>query len=632
VTGITYLFMQLIALILPGWIIVRLAGFDRGRMVLMFASGYMYYVLLAAISKWLNLPLSTFFSLYLGLFTLLALLSLKFHAKGPRAEVHHYWWWGLVCVIIAYTLYRFLVGPYTEIPSDLYRHLEFVRLQYDAIAEGTLGKQLSARMLLKQQGGVWYSFYALASYYSGLQLDQSLSWATYANSLIFLCTIYGFSWYIFGQLRLAKSQQLAAALLAVFFVASQFGINVFAYIRYYALAPTMLNMVIYLAAVIAMLELLSWRDSRISYTIFVLVALLASMLVHTQEALFILLSGGLMLAWFALCPESLKLPGQTAFLVKTRRYYVLALLIALLGFMLMVIWTYMNLERPLEFFGKITQLSQQGPILNRILYLTPGYQMIQVITVWGLVVYALFAIFWRKFVVHPLLFTGMFVPLVSIFNPLFVDWFLRIEGVHTLWRMLYMVPTHFIAALAVVFMYQRSRSASGAMVKVRSYVGIALLFALLLPLGGLNPNSRQTLAATDRDESYTYWQDLIDYLNQPQLGKANVLTDPITGYVVNALTPHRSNQYKFYNKNMLPFNLADYSDAPLRRYRGWLVVMNARGGGYSETGERARHWPANALDTSAFYTDALAERIRENPQQRFELLWEQNKIRVYRIR
>ena len=201
------------------------------------------------------------------------------------------------------------------------------------------------------------------------------------------------------------------------------------------------------------------------------------------------------------------------------------------------------------------------------------------ITVWGLAVYALFALLWRKFVVHPLLFTGMLVPLVSVFNPLFVDWFLRIEGVHTLWRMLYIVPIHFVAALTVVFLYQRSREANGGVQKILSYTGIALLFALLLPLGGLNPNSRQTLAATDPDESYIYWQDMIDYLNQPELGRAAVLTDPITGYVVNALTPHKSYQYKFYNAQMQPFNLTDYADAPLRKYRGWLlVIMNVAGG------------------------------------------------------
>jgi len=632
VTGISYLIVQLIALTLPGWAIIRLAGFDRGRMVLMFASAYMYYVLLAALSKWLDLPLSLFLALYLGIFVLLALLSLKFYSPAARSRPHPYWWLGLAIVVIAYTLYQLLAGPYTEIPADLYRHLEFVRLQYDAIAEGSLGKPLSPGQLLKQQGGIWYSFYALISYYTGLGLDQSLSWAMYANSLIFLCTIYGFSWYIFSQFGLSRGQQLAASLLAVFFVASQFGINVFAYIRYYALAPTMLNMVIYFAAVIATLELLNWQTLRLRYAGFILLAMLASMLVHNQEALFIALTGGLMLAWFALCPESLKLPGQTPFRVSIRRYYLAGLMLALLGFLLMVVWTYMNYDRPDSFFGKVTQLSPQGPILNRILYLTPGYQAIEVITVWGLAVYALFALLWRKFVVHPLLFTGMLVPLVSVFNPLFVDWFLRIEGVHTLWRMLYIVPIHFVAALTVVFLYQRSREANGGVQKILSYTGIALLFALLLPLGGLNPNSRQTLAATDPDESYIYWQDMIDYLNQPELGRAAVLTDPITGYVVNALTPHKSYQYKFYNAQMQPFNLTDYADAPLRKYRGWLLVINERGGGYSETGEQARHWSAEVLDTGAFYTDALAARIRDNPGQRFELLWAQNGIRVYRIR
>lgn len=630
-TGISYFFLHLFALLLPGWILVRLTGLNHSRMMFIPATGYIYYILLASLSKWLYLPLSTFYSIYLVLLVCLLLLSLKFHRPVRAQSVDMHWLSGLLLVVFSYLLYRFVVGPYTEIPGDLYHHMEYARIEFDAILGGHLGKEMDLLSLAKQKGGVWYSFFALLSYLSGHEFSNTLPWAMLANSLIFLCVVYSFSWIIFTAYPMSRVARTGAALLATFFVASHMGLNVFSYLRYYSMAPTMLNMVIYFASVIAILELLKWQSMKARYALFIVFSLAASMVVHNQETLFVLLIGGMMLGWFAFCPEDLKGSGMSDFAVSRRLYYVATLLLFVTGFVGMQIWAYMHESRPDQFFGKVQQLSEQGPVLNRILYLAPGYQAIQVITVWGLAVYALFLLYWRRFVRHPYLFSGMLLPMVTVFNPLFVDWFLRMDGVHTLWRMLYIVPIHFVAALCIVFLLEKIKRSTSVHTKLFPAIAIGALFLLLLPLNGLNPNSRQTLGPTRADESYAHWQDLINYLNQKHIDKTRILTDPVTGYVLNGMTKHRTYQHKFSPRLMKKFNLDDYSAAPLRQYKNWLLVINDRQGGISETGSLSRHWDAGVLNTREFYTDALRVRIQENPEKRFELLWEQDNIRVYRL-
>jgi hypothetical protein len=265
------------------------------------------------------------------------------------------------------------------------------------------------------------------------------------------------------------------------------------------------------------------------------------------------------------------------------------------------------------------------------LFLNPSYQGFQVITLWGVLVYALFVIYWRKFISHPYLFAGMLVPLFTVFNPVFVDWFMRIASVHTLWRMLYMVPLHFVAGLLVIFLFASASRTHVMWRKGLAYISIAMLFALLLPLSGLNTNSRLTLAKVDHNNSYVYWQDLIDHLNHTQVKPVSILTDPVTGYILKGLTQHRTYYFKFINRTQHRFNFDDYSKAPLARYKGWLLVVNDRNGGYSKVGGHSRHWPGHILNTSDYYGEPLRKHLKSDPDDSFEKIWEKDNIRIYKI-
>ena len=230
----------------------------------------------------------------------------------------------------------------------------------------------------------------------------------------------------------------------------------------------------------------------------------------------------------------------------------------------------------------------------------------------------------------------MLIPLLTVFNPVFVDWFLRIEGPHTLWRMLYLLPIHFIAALLMV-RYGRliASAAKSTWHRIGAAVMAVLVIALLFPIdvGGFNnPYSRLTLASVNLKNDVNQWQDLLDFLNT-QSPERNILTDPITGYAVAGLTTHNTYRYKFLPMGSYlthQFSFDSYADQPLAKYRDWLLIINDRIGGHSEVGARARHWPDDVLNTSQHYSDALREHLETNPD-RFQRLWQQNRISVYAI-
>ena len=125
---------------------------------------------------------------------------------------------------------------------------------------------------------------------------------------------------------------------------------------------------------------------------------------------------------------------------------------------------------------------------------------------------------------------------------------------------------------------------------------------------------------------------MLDRLNDIE-GKQYILTDPVTGYIVSALTPHQTFRHKFYASEYyqaFPFAFEDYSDFPLSRYRGWLLVVNLRDGGHSQAGEISGHWPEDILKVSEYYPSNLLQHLRMH-KNNFETVWQTDDITIYRV-
>ena len=264
-----------------------------------------------------------------------------------------------------------------------------------------------------------------------------------------------------------------------------------------------------------------------------------------------------------------------------------------------------------------------------------GYQFIQVITSWGVAVYLVSLFHLKKLSNQPFLVLGMLSPIITVFNPLFVDLFIRLEETNVLWRLCYFIPLHFVAAAVCILLWQ---CASRSSFPKKSICSIALLsfFLLLLPSVGpvkLNTYAKTTLERVGIANRVEYWKDMIEFLGTLD-NKYDILTDPVSGYMISAFTPHQTYQYKFfpdrtyYNR---PFLFDNYDQFPLSKYDGKLLVINYRNGDPSRTGELSHHWHKDVLRLSDYYSTALVVHLETNPD-RFEKLWSRDRISIYLIR
>ncbi len=645
---LSYFLIAFALLTVPGMLLLKVFNIKEHKALFAVALSYGFYIAIASVSKLATLTLDVTLTIYLVAVVVITVLSsirstsTLFDRTWFKSHHNGYWFAGLSITALSYLVYRAWAGPYIEMPADLFNHLQYAQNEFSRIDKGFLGTSTDLSGLLKQKASIWYSLYSVVTTYSGLNALDSVGPATLLNGLLFLCLSYCFAWVVLEPLRFSPKQHLSACLASTLLLFLHMGTDVFAYVRYYTLAPSILNFVFYYVGIILVMRLIAGSSSLIKDSVLLTFFMLCAAIIHTQEALYVAVMGSLILGWAVFVQPftnqaQYQIGSKWQHWRRSTSMLQLGILGAiLLGFLVMQAISYVTLDRPTDLANKVIQLSEQGPILNRILLLNPSFQFASVITVWGALVYLLFISFHRRLIQSPYLYMGMFVPLFTVFNPLFVDWFLRLEGVHTLWRLLYIVPLNLVAGATLIYLIEQVTTGK-LWQKAGSLIAILLMVMLLFPpviANFGNANSRLTLDKVETENAYTQWLDLLHYLAESQDKPKIVLTDPITGYAISAFTDHYTYNYKFLASQSYAakrFNFKDYTNKPLARYKNALIVINERDGAYSQTGELARHWPADILQVSGYYSPALKPHLESNPD-RFEKLWSADKIAVFSIK
>lgn len=615
---------------------------------------YAQLIFIVFIGRWLGLTTEhiaqiVVISILILLFVFIARKYSIHLPKTRRGNQEQHYWIGIIGALIVVTLYSIfcsVTGNYNEIPSDLYIHQEIFGKVFEDIATGQINEIAKISDIVGKSGRYWYYVHALLTKFSGVSHADSVRYAASLNALVLLIAVFSLAFTLLDKLvNLCIGRLFVALTVSVLFVL-HFGINVFSFIRYYAFAPTALNLVIYFAAISIFIRFTYERGISIRYLLLLLVFILTAAMVHVQETVFIVVLGLLMLS-YVLLARKFRFAGEV-FLAsedESNEFYfsnggidrmIPHGWLVITGIFFLVIayfWSHYFIEtstpqpdNKLVFFGSIIPALKSWYVLN------PTYQFFRVVTPWGLLVYVLFFWHWKDFRGNPFLVAGMLSPLFTVFNPYFVDLFLRHTTYITLWRFCYMIPLVFVAGYLFYKAFTRFREST--MVGKFGYgLMVASLVALLFPIqvGSISvPYSRmQTLMPVKKENSPEHWADLLDYLETlPK--REQILTDPVTGYFVSALTKHHSPRYKFFKLRYKQFNFNSYTDKPLAKYRNWLVIVNQRDGGHSRTGELSRHWSADILKVSRQYKPQLVAHLKDNPE-RFTELWATQDIKVYRV-
>jgi hypothetical protein len=284
----------------PGFFLAVILGIKKFRFLLSFALSYALLVLTLLPLEYYARPLAQWSAWIQWEWAILAVLAVArmliygdFKVAPFRGSnlIRGFWNFRLlipVALIVAICGYMAYAGPYLEIPSDAWAHVaRFQSQKLSIIDNGAFPSGVSFNAVFLNQGWLWYFVHAWLCHIAGLAIVDSLLVLTFVNVLIFLLAIYYFGLYLFAELRVGARAKTMMAAMAALFAAAAMGNNVFAYIRYYALAPTILNYVLFLAALAV---IVSWlRSNRwFGHALWIVpVLLVVTNAIHAQEALFI---------------------------------------------------------------------------------------------------------------------------------------------------------------------------------------------------------------------------------------------------------------------------------------------------------------------------------------------------------
>ena len=635
--GIAFAIIFLSILLLPGFALsqwIQTGWVQRSRFLFSLGFSYAVFALVVGIFQTLSLSFAAFLTFIISALAITGILSvIAIRARTFEIEKTCLAQSFIIpfLIVLVISIYHLVVSAYSEIPADIYAHLGYFQRAFELQQNGSIGEG-SLQQFFMQKGLVWYHLLAFCANISGASIEAVVELTTWLTKTLFLLSVYFFCLSVFKRNNHAN----LIAILGVIFLSLHMGINVFAFIRYYSFAPAMLNFILYFSAVVVFLNLIKEQRSMalIQQLFYIAVLVFATAAVHTQETLFIIVICSLIALVDVTQSILARRDGTKARF--SSHFSTLVLLIAVLGFAIIYVIARQELTRAPNVGWRLWEFGVINEWLPKLTILNLKYQFIRVITLWGLLVYIAAIFYWRDIRQNAFLVAGLISPLFTLMNPFFVDLFLRLDNSTTLWRMSYLIPLHFIAAFLVVKMAQDFRLKSEwGFKKVFSCVFIVFSVALLMPFkntyAGLHYSRFPTLISVDSQNGYDHLTDAISALKN--IGERHIiLTDPVTGYVVSGMTHHHSYRHKFLPRRYLNFTFEDYSDFPLRKHKGKLLLVNARSGKHSEVGGLSRHWSENVLDVSPYYPQALKKHLASNPKS-FSLLWKSkdDDMRLYKI-
>ena len=631
--SIEFILLALTCTTLPGLAACRLLNIKQNRTLHSIALSYCIFFIVFSLFSALQILEQALSITILSI--LIASASLILLTNSVKSESGHNLRSALYLsgIFVATITYNYLFGAASDLPSDLYAHLERFQRALSDLSDDDIDSGFQSVNWLRQGYG-WYYFLAVIAGLTNATSAQVLESTNIVTNTLLFTSLFAFSRTLFQQHRAVTW----IALFVCLFTAVHMGISIFAFSRYYALGPVMIGFCIYFAAVRYFLDSLIKQSltTTVKHVVIMLIYIFVCVGNHTQEALFILTMLSIMTMILSYRQiQTVQYIKRLSWSINayTRRLILIILSLLIVASCAVYFHTIISSDRSIINDSRLWHTPEFFGVFPSFTLLNFSNQFIQVITLWGCVVYLLFILNYQRYKQNTFIVAGMLSPLCTIFNPLFVDLFLNHKSFTTLWRLSYLVTIHFVAADIFIHYWQQVRQAT-LIERLFALTLIGLLIGLLLPIGntwqGVHYSRLPTLTKTGAENSYRYYDDLISFLNTQE--KNTVVTDPITGYLVAAMTYHHSPRKKFFvGPKYNHFSFHRYDQNTLKKYQGHLLLVNKRTQASSQVGKLSGHWPENQLkQIHSYYPQALIEHISTYPKQ-FDLLWSNNGISLYRI-
>ena len=537
--------------------------------------------------------------------------------------------WGSIA--IPFSIYHWLFGPYTEIPSDFWSHLGNVKEQLVFIKDRGLGDPNSSWIDSIRNNDPIPIFHALVADSLSVMPIRLVRVATFTSSLLLVTIIYWFTFRISKETGLSSNlRKFAATTASIFFVVS-YGVSSFSYIRYYAYFPHIFNLGLFFVIVGIYVDYLNNEKAKNRVLGLLGIFLATSAIINNQEFLFSILLLLSISVWrftrLVIRQSCHNIKIDTKALVTGLTAMGLAVVGITAGFYLTNSGKW-GLPHLID-LGQINELLRGWPIAN------PNLRFWDTLGLHGLVIYCWYFFSWARFARTDYINTAMFSPVFTLFNPLFVLWFLHVGSWDSIWRLAYLMPLPIVGGILIAITTQEVLKSK---VCFRSIVGglfVAAAVATVFPfkMGRVeNTNSRMpSLVKTEESNGAQLWGDLINELNTIE-GRRLLITDSVTNYVLSTATKHggKREPKERWQKRTELFG-GDYQDRLL--YYGVddsLLVVNQRDGAVSDTGRVSGHWWEDILLVSKLYPMGLREFLASHPED-FKIIWNKEGIEIYEV-
>lgn len=646
--SILFLALYGILFSLPGWLVWKLLKIRVFPLLFSMAFSYCLLVVPLLIMEWVGASVYLCMAVWSGALVMLAgtvLIRHRHDARGKKVPCGRLLktgkrslrrlmpWVVVACVGACVTVYMLYAGPYTEMPADVWAHLGKIQDQFDRLQAGRLPDFVNSNRLFFSQGLHWYWIAAFLCWASGLTLAEAMWPLAWANTLLFALALGSFAWTVVARERISLAAKAWLAGLAVLLTLAHQGVSVFAYFRYYAYAPTMLNYVVYLAVAAVVLRYLRGGVASCRALILLPIFGLTLVTVHTQEALFAFIMCWAIALAYVIVRWSAR--GFKALFDPSGRRGVAVAGIFTLAYVIGFAWLHLNRPSASEFTVKLISLGALGTWAEKLLIMNPAGDCFQVITLWGCFVYVLALIFWRSLARNPYVAGGMAIPLLTWFNPLTVDMFLRQgSAISVLYRTGYIVPLAFVAAYVMVMAWNALRSSRAFWpVRIGALAALVALILLLWPVRAfgneLSVSRWCTLRRVNASNDWIIWRDLVNQIRSRC--QSLIVTDPLTAYIIRPLTGLPCVDKRIWLRasgdirNDLRQVMA-LADLP----QDFMLIINRRDGSPSETWAKSGHWPSNVLSVSHWYSKSSVVFVETHPEC-FRELWRSDRIAIYAV-
>lgn len=627
-------FLILLALLtyvwISGWAITTIGRIEKYRIAVSYAFGMGWFavcLLLAGLLLWDWRFLSQFYlasSLFLiviGLF--LSLMQSQQRQKHIPVPLHAFV--AFVGVMLGYISYYLIIGPYDLVPADTLRHLERIQFTYRHL---TLNNAPVASYIDGLNAYYIYYLYALLWHFMQTDIYTFLHHISLVTALIFLASFF---WFVYHASQPHIRYVVSLSVLSTLFFVLHQGYAGFPYLKYYALSATLWCMPLFFLSVLLLRDFFQYpKTLKNLFIVAILIAICG--LYHLQESLFIVVMAIALWVYYlivSIIDNRIYKKCMARFLRLELLFYVFLAVIAY--FLIDHYWLSGLAANPIDHF-KLIDLANFIGFGQDLFVLNPFLQFNQVATHFGMVVLLLAMLSIKKQMQIPILMAGLFVPLLTVFNPIFIDVFLHFRDVHVVYRFVYIVPFAISAAYFVIITWTAFDKQKYTLASAR-LIGCFVLIASLFPLAHIADEFRYSrlpaLGGVAENQSLRHWKDVSEFVNQTNQSRW-VVTDALTGYILTATTRSISPRYKFIpNENAIvartEFNLDIF-----RPYDNALLVVNLRDGGESKSGVLSTHWPNEVLKTSNRYSDKFLDYVKQNPEN-FIKLWQQQDVSIYRI-